>query len=513
MTFKNIKGSRVTKVTNYMRRYLLFFFLLVIAFAPLCAQRVLTLEACRTMALSQGKPLEAARLGVKQAQHNRAAARTSYLPKLSLTATYVRTFEELSLLSDEQKHQLSTAGTNLAQNLGQGAAQIVQQNPELAPLVQGLQGALPALAQGVNGAGLQLVEALRTDTRNMSAVNLLLAQPLYTGGKIRAYNRLTRYAETLAGEKLREQEQETLLEVDRAYWQVVSLAAKHALAVSYRDLLVHTDNDVQRMVAEGIATRADELAVAVKRNEADMALTRVENGLALSRMLLCRLCGLPLDTDIQLQDEGAEALPSTTAADTALASAPLQGAEGAYRLRPELLQLEAAVGIYQEKARIARSEFLPQLALTGGYLATNPGLTNGFENRFRGMWSVGAMLTMPLWHWGEGLHKVRAAQAEADIARLHLSDARELITLQVAQGTLQLQEAQKRYAQSAAHRDKAEENLRTARIGFAEGVIPSNDLIAASTAWLQALSDRIDAFTDVRICASQLSKARGTLAP
>lgn len=48
------------------------------------------------------------------------------------------------------------------------------------------------------------------------------------------------------------------------------------------------------MITEGVATKADGLSVKVKVNEAEMKLTQVDNGLSLSKMVLCQLCGLPL---------------------------------------------------------------------------------------------------------------------------------------------------------------------------------------------------------------------------
>ena len=67
------------------------------------------------------------------------------------------------------------------------------------------------------------------------------------------------------------------------------------------------------MVAEGVATTADELSVKVKVNEAEITLTQVEDGLSLSKMVLCQLCGIPLDTEIRLADEEIKdlTLPNT----------------------------------------------------------------------------------------------------------------------------------------------------------------------------------------------------------
>ena len=446
--------------------------LCVIAF-PAAAQGVLTLDSCRAMALRNNKEILISKAQISKAHNERKAAHTNYLPKVALAAGYLRTGDEISLLSKDQKSQLSALGTNAAAGFQAAAGQVVQQMPELGPLVESLGTSLVPVLDGV---GQKFVDALNTDTRNLFAGSVMLTQPLYMGGKIRAYNQITRYAEDVAGEQLRADEQEVILSVDQAYWQVVSLRAKQELARQNLDLLRHIDADMQKMIAQGVATKANGLTVSVKLNEAEMLLTRVDNGLNLAQMLLCQLCGLPLDS------KPAEA-----------------DVQVAFGNRPELRQLETAVGIYDEKVKVERSAALPNLALTGGYLLTNPNLFNGFERRFRGTWSVGVALSVPLWNWGENRYKIRSAKAEAEVARLRLDDAREKIELQVTQASSQVEEARKRLALSLKNNEKAEENLRTARLG------------AATTAWLQARTEVIDARIDVRLTDTCLRKALGTL--
>ena len=189
----------------------------------------------------------------------------------------------------------------------QQAAQVIGQlHPELAPMLSQLGGAIvPAL----NEAGTAIVDAFRTDTRNVYAGAITLTQPLYMGGKIRAYNKITKYAEELARQQHNSGMQEVILSTDQAYWQVISLVNKKKLAESYLKLLQKLDSDVEKMIAEGVATKADGLSVRVKVNEAEMTLTKVEDGLSLSRMLLCQLCGIDLSTPIVLADEQVDDLP------------------------------------------------------------------------------------------------------------------------------------------------------------------------------------------------------------
>ena len=328
---------------------------------------------------------------------------------------------------------------------------------------------------------------------------------IYMGGKIRAYNKITRYAEELARQQHNSGMQEVILSTDQAYWQVVSLANKKKLAEGYLELLQKLESDIDKMIAEGVATKADGLSVKVKVNEAEMTLTKVNDGLSLSRMLLCQLCGLDLSTPVTLADEQEDDLLPTPADNGSI------DMNSVYATRPEVRSLELAAQIYKQKVNVTRSEFLPSVALIGNYMATNPSVFNSFENKFKGMWNVGVMVSIPVWHWGEGIYKVKAAKSEARISRYQLDDAKEKIELQVSQSVFKVNEAAKKLIMAEKNLEKADENLRYATLGFEEGVIPASNVLEAHTAWLSAQSEKIDAQIDVKLTEIYLKKATGSL--
>ena len=74
-----------------------------------------------------------------------------------------------------------------------------------------------------------------------------------------------------------------------------------------------------------------------------------------------------------------------------------------------------------------------------------------------------------------------------------------------------MDEANKRLAMALASVKRADENLRTANLGFKEGVITPTTVMEAQTAWLQAKSQKIDAEIDVRLSQVNLKKAMGIL--
>lgn len=425
------------------------------------------------------------------AHYTRKSAATNYLPKISATGAYMYTSRELSLLSDEQKQTLSNIGTGLSAMV-----------PNLAPM-----------STQLNSVGQGLVDALHTDTRNAGVVAVMLTQPIYMGGKIRAYNKITQYAEQAAGTMYDKTLQDIIVDVDEAYWNLVALHSRKKLAEGYKALVDKLERDVEELVKEGMATKADLLSVKVKVNEAGVVLIQVNNGIELSRMNLCRICGLDMNEPIEVEDDmEGKAATDEEHVDMNFAAATadimVQQAESN---RKELQTLELQNKIYGEKIKLARAEYLPKLALMGGYLASNPSVFNSFERKMKGMWNVGVTLNVPILTWGDRSYKVKTAKAEACMHRYETEEAREKIELQVNQCRQKLQESMERFQTTIRSVDEAEENLRYANHGMKEGVITLSNVMEAQTAWLKAKSEWVNAKVDMRLADLYLKKAIGTI--
>lgn len=433
---------------------------------------VMSLDSCRSLAVENNKELRMTDMQRQTAYYNRKSAFTSYLPKVSATGMYMHTGKEISLLSDDQKTTLSHLGDALS---------------------------MPAL----NNVGEGLVDALRTDTRNMAGAAVILTQPIYMGGKIRAYNKITRFAEQIAADKHNLQYQELIVSVDETYWNIILLTSRKKLAESYLQLVKTLDSDVSQLIAEGFATKADGLSVKVKVNEANVALIQVDNGIEILKMKLCQLCGIPLDTHLVLADEDNEKVSVITSNEI------MDG--NTWERRPELSALNKSILIYDEKVKVARSEFLPTVALTGGYFASYPSVFNSFEKKFKGTWNIGVAVSVPILTWGDRSYKVRAAKAEAQVARFHFDETREKIELQVSQSRQKVREAHERYNASLSSQEEADENLRYANLGLSEGVIPVSNVLEAQTAWLSAKTNLISSEIDLRLSYLYLKKALGQI--
>lgn len=446
--------------------------------------------------MQNNKDLQISAEKVRAAGYQKKEAFAAYLPSIDVNGGYVYNQKNISLFDSDQLLPIKTF------DLATQSYQFnVVKNPLTGEPIKGPNG------QPVPESVAYLPkEALTYDIHNVFFGAVTLTQPVYMGGKIVAMNKLTGYAEDLAKEMHSAGAQDVIYAVDAAYWQVVSLEAKHKLATQYVELLDSLDNDVKAMVREGVATKSDQLSVDVKLNQAQIDLTKVVNGLALSKMALAQICGLPVSDDYTLAEDLSRVSPEAEIATT-------YNMNDIYSRRHDIHALELGVKITGQQKNVALSSMLPNVALMGAYSFTSPNSFDGFKNRVGGAFSVGVMVSIPILHWGGNYNKYRAARSQQTIMDLQLQDAKEKVELQVTQAAFKAQEALKTYDMTLTNMSKAEENLRSAQLGFRESVLTADDVMKAQTAWLQANSEKIDAAIDVHLCDVYLSKVLGTLDP
>lgn len=455
---------------------------------------VVSLDSCRSLALHNNKEMRIMAERVKAAGYQKKEAFAAYLPAIDFTGGYTYNQKKISVIDSDQLLPVKSFDLK-----SQSYQFDIVTNPMTGQPIKGPDGQyIPS------SVALLPKEALTYDIHNVFFGAVTLTQPVFMGGKIVAMNRITKYAEELARAMHDNEAEDIIYAVDGAYWQVVSLKAKKKLADSYVNLLDTLYNNVNLMLQEGVATKSDLLSVAVKLNAAQVDQTKVDNGLVLSRMALAQVCGLPVNTVMTLEDEDVERVTPYQVAES-------YDMQQVYDRRQDVRALELGVKIFEQKKRVAMSSMLPNLAIVGAYSFSNPNMFDGFKKRFDGAFSVGAMLTIPIWHWGGNYNKYRAAKSDVAISQLQLEDAKEKIELQVSQAAFKADESMKTYNMTRTNLEKADENLRQALLGFKEGVLTTDNVMEAQTAWLKANSEKIDAEIDVHLCRVYLSKVLGTL--
>lgn len=430
---------------------------------------------------------------LKGASSLKSAARAAYLPGIDFTGTYFYNQRIINLLGEDAKlptMKFDPTTMSYQYNVVTGPDGRPVVNPETGGYIPSEIAVIPK-------------EAMSFDVHNVFAGAFTLTQPVYMGGQIRALNQIAGFGEKIAAAMSNNVAQEIVYSVDEAYWTVVSLKEKKKLAESFVALTDSLCYNVKMMLEEGVATKSDLLSVEVRNNEANVALSKVSNGLVLSRMVLAQICGLPPETQMQLEDEELNYTDLRPAAQVNLAEV--------YSRRQDLEIVRQSINLLKSKEALSLSEMLPKIALVGAYSFSNPNVIDGFKKRFGGGFSVGATLQVPIWHWGGDYKRYKAAKSNTAAQRMLLEDLEEKVQLQVNQAKFSLDEAEKTYRMTTLNLKKADENLTQARIGFMEGVLTTSDVLAAQTAWLSANSEKIDAEISVRLAHTYLSKVLGTL--
>ena len=466
------------------------------------SQEVLTLQECHRRALEANKGIKMSEEKVAEMEAMKKVALWQMLPKLTANGVYTWMQKSTELLSDDQKEHLNHLGDGIEADI----ASSIQENMGGLPiigdaianaLINALSGA--SLAGYINNAGHSIVDALETDTRNVTAATVTLTQPIYLGGKLVAMYKTAGLLAELSGLEYDKKREETLIGVDEAYWTVVSVKHKKELAEQYAALLDTLNSHVEEMMRAEVATKGDLTKVRVKLNEAQMSLTKASNGLVLAKMLLAQRCGMPLDSEFEVEDTPTNPTNMTK---------PTINMNNVWENRKEMKMLRISDSVAQNAVVIARSTLLPNVVVTGGYLVSNPNLFNGFQNEFAGTFTAGVAVNIPILHPG-GFYALKAAKHKRQEVAYQMEEAKEMIELQVNKVKFELDLAYKKLEQAHSDLENAEENLKLADESFAAGMCSSSDLMAAQTAWLKAESEVIDAEIEIEMGKRYLKQAMG----
>ena len=427
------------------------------------AQRVLTLDSCRSLAKEHSRTLQQKDEEIKAAHAKKQQVMTNFFPQVAARGVYLHMQKELHLIDwDKPLGHLNFLIPERLRHLG------------------------------------------TVDLRNLWVGNVTAIQPLFLGGKIISGYKMASLAERLQGELRQTAETEVETKLDETYWQVVSLRSKERLLDQLVRLLEQTVRDVDASIDAGVATKADGLSVRTKLSEAEVKRSQVVNGLELSRMLLADLCGLSEDEPFTLAEEGhlQELLLSTQTAPIARD----EDTEAAIERRSEIRSLRLVDSIYSKRINMESASLFPKLYGVASYSTTNPNSFQGQKKEFGGQYYLGLMLEVPISDLFSGTFKRRQAKAEHRVKQLELAEARSKINLQIKQALRTADDARRAYSTALSAVKMAEENMRYAKAGYDEGVIPLLNYTMAQTAWMSAQDGLIDAQIRVLLTESKLKK-------
>ncbi len=470
-----------------MKRYL---YIICVTFSLLSSAKAqtLTLDECRQRALENNKSLSSSRLLIQKQQFDLKAMKTNFLPKFRIMAADLYNTGKTTINPD----LASTFASGIA-NAQNVLAQLAA-NPAYTPLVSGI--------RSIAGGFSLPDDFLQLKIGNVFTAGISLVEPIYAGGKITAGYKMSQLGVNMAQSKVRLTEQEVLLNTDQAYMLCIRAKEMGELARSYKSLLDELRKTVDNAVKHGMRTKNDALKVQVKQNEAELNIVKADNAYRLAQMNLAQVIGAPLTERIEVTADGLrQPNPEST-----LVYDSYDISE-----RPEYSLLGDKTEMARLQVKLTRSEFLPNLAAFGSFNYIN-GMKLMNERLFNNASAtVGVMFSMPIFHFGEGIHKIRSAKAAYQITQMEQEELNEKMQLELLQATNQLQEAALELSITQKSVEQAEENMRMSRKQYEVGAETLSDHLESQTLWQQAKANAVDARCNYHLAYTKYLKARGGL--
>lgn len=434
-----------------MKRLAIYLTFSFITFACASALTV-NADSCVAMALRSSAELRMAQNSVRQAELNRQVARTAYMPDFSGSAT----------------------------------------------------GMFRAPDSEVMGMSLRM--------RGVYMAGINLTQPVFAGGKIIAANKLAGIGVSAAREQVRLRRMQVIADAETSYWTYVAVLAKVEMMKSYLAQIDTAYNQTKVAFDAGMITRNDLLRIEARRSQVYYQLGQVTNGADLCRLSLCHVIGVEPDTPVLPVD------------DEVSADVPADLDSYSLELRPEVALLKADIKAKEQQVNYKRADFLPTLGVQAGWSAYGGIKTIGqmadgqgnyvpFSQESKGTgWSIMASLSVPLWHWGEGVKKVKAARIDVENARITLEDNLKLMNIEVRQAISNVRTGIELLETARVAMDQAKLNLSNMQTAYDLGLSSLTDLLDAQSQWQTSYSNLIEAATQLRIYCVDYKRVTGRLA-
>jgi outer membrane protein TolC len=490
-----------------MKKKTTFTFLLMLITILSTGQKKITLEECRQLALKHNKKVKIAQENQYAVEAIKQSTKTQFYPNFSFNGGYMRMNKKIQMLSEDiflpvvpsEVYQNGFEILDPSTNPGLVEETFVTKDFNGIPIpVEDPQTGEPLFE---NYAYLPKDQAT-LDMKNVFFGSVGFTQPIYMGGKIRNTYKMAKYGEQMMEAKKNVSESEVILETDERYWKVISLKEKVKMVKDYLKRVDTLLVDLTNLQKEGIITNNDVMKVKVKKNNIELKLLKAKNGLKLSRMALNQTVGFPLDTTFRLADSLGNVYQLNNP-DKYLSTAMEQ--------RPELNALNKGVKVAKTGEKLMLSRYLPNIGVKASYNFTNPNPYNGFKEEFGADWTVGVMVNIPIFHFGDKKHTLNAAKHYRKAAQEKLEETKELVSLEVKKAIFKYNEAIKKIEMTESSLAQAEENLEMTKDNYKEGIAKITDVLEAQSSWQEAYTNYIEAKTEFKLNETKLMKASGRI--
>lgn len=346
------------------------------------------------------------------------------------------------------------------------------------------------------GAELMPSVAAELNLNNTYTGGVQIEQPLFLGGKLFAARKMAQTGLSIAGLNKEKTESDIRFETEKAYWNVVKAKELQKVSQQFLQTVDELYRTVENYYNTGMASQNELLKVKVKINEAKLSLKRSENSVRLAKMSLCHLMGMPISKDIDVINN----LSDIEAVDTNIHSVENRLE---YKILSENIQLK------NQEIKAVRSDFLPRVGLVAGYNYMNGVKLNGTKLISDDVFAVMVSVKVPLFHWGEGMRKVKSAQIEKQMAIVQRDEFTEKMQLEVSQALNMLNESELEIKLTESAFNEATESLRESRKNYETGMETLVNYMDTQSIWQKSWAEFVSAKINYQIAKANYFKTTG----
>lgn len=285
------------------------------------------------------------------------------------------------------------------------------------------------------------------------------------------------------------------MQVSEAYIAVLRMESVLQVAQSHVDSLASHNKDVKNLYDQGVVAKNDLLAANVELANAQQLVTQASNQLDIARAHYNQLLNRNLADEVHLAPRFPET-PQGTLSELN---------NSALTQRPELIVLAQQIEALEQQAQSVKAGTLPQVAVNGGYQYQ--------ENRYQvsqGLWMVNVGMQWKLFD-GSTRHSSDAINRQAISLKEQRDDLGSIISLQVRQAWLDIQEAKKRIEVTQQAIAQADENMKVTTDRYQQGLSTNTEVLKAEDLRTKTHDNFNNASYDAALASLRLRRAVGIL--
>ncbi len=337
---------------------------------------------------------------------------------------------------------------------------------------------------------------------NNYSTKLSLAQPLFTGFRLKSSSDIAEYSANASNEDYKKDRKELIFNVRNAYWGLFKATQlKKVVDENVEQIKAHL-TDAQNLLNQGMLTNNDVLKIEVQYNDALFRQVDANNNLKLAMINLNSTMSIPLSTEIEIASSPNLKKQEYDELKNLI--------NHAMDNRAEIKSINYRIKASESGVTLAQSNWYPQLFLFSNfyYSRPNPRIVPG-QDKFKETWDAGVSLSWDVWNWFSTSYQTEQAEATLTQSQEGLGILKDAVTLEVTQNYLSVNQNKMKIDISEVGVKQAEENMRITSERFKQGLITSSDIIDAEVALLQAKTNYTNSLVDYELAKAKLNKSLG----